>query len=1300
MLLPASGVVSTTSIALGLLVLAALAFLVSSLYPPLHHRRIVTAAAMILIALSALAAERLPPLRLPLQAVVIADCAVVGNPEFTDHLKAIDEKGPLLRDIRLFILPRWDGTPCAETVPWIAGMAVEPLFETWNRTQALDAATEYLDTSLSKRQWLSWPRRWALNPRIVIAHAQGSALGPETSSQAEEESRVLPDKRTAQLYQHAYGRAAIRHALLTVAPPLLTQEGGTRSVTLEIEDVRLRNAVSAQLETTVRYLRQQASETSEEESNISYLARCEFYTDDQGSIEADLTLPPSAGQGAARSDKFLALEPASDDRLDRLVLYRRIVFVASYCYKASVWVAVTVAATVELADGSRLSVDRTVMLPVIKTTGATLVTPPIDAPPSQRHAAAPGWDRHANQPGYGLDGGSAIEPLLNVLFAATKSKRCGEGCAGLARSILEQTQSCWFRGGDDIADRKTEFENCLEQTRRLALIAPSDKEIKAVGPNLIDNLIGSGKLNVLVAAPAYPDNFSPPAWAPETAEGQEFRTEPRVRLVLSFRDSLRIKSDSGSSLAQQRNFIHAIAQLGVAGPATEASTPIEGRSPQLQCVPGEMFSDKGGLAWFSDPSKAAPIQAPDIGTSALRGAAGSPIRLPGSPHPSRRLKGVLTVEKPKTPPLNVQQRKQSGTYANNLICSSPIVRLVSMIKDLEDRRTLGSPGIQVPRAVIAIMAEDDLHVGLSGAVRYHRRNHPGCLQSALDDESRAKEIIRRYFGAGGSVIIVKVNDANGFRADTEVIRDASGDRLINLGEVAGEIRDLAATQDVTVLRNALKADGTNADTVAQEFVNVLHRLWAMPGRRETVVGAMLGDGHLSDRRDICVPRLRKGADGKVWTDDGCAYESGENWASGLNRRLVAPERFNLLDTTTDPFVSGIFRSCNGRDVQNEIARSRVHRLGRVTALGTSLFSRDMLTSDLSYRPKAPVGTPDIIEEYRTMLRGKCYQQSHGRGADTAPYPGPILEPQQSLPTYGHGGLTLLRRFVELAELDSTSDAPRVVSVLVDPETGHLTVRATGNPTDGWKWDRTVETKDPGIGATIHFSAFDRRTGIAEFEISSDVPYEDILEISLYKRLGDGAEQVPVLLPVSFEIPWTVAAGVRRALFYETGELRLDGQAIAIFGMLVATLVLFSPLSRRWRLAENAFALLIGRGKEEPFTQTSQRAPLFSLEASLTEWGMHPGRPMASRSYGLPAGIRRWRSGDSGGSIRVGTLFPMAVPTAGLPTLMPEVNLRNVSEAAEVVVLVEGTGALASPRPRRAPAKIDFAARLVPLSCTP
>ena len=1291
MSLPGVGIITMTDLALGLLLAAALAYFLSSLYPHPHRRGLITAAALAVISLFGFAAERIPPLQLPLHAVVIADCAVVENPRFTDQLTALEVEGPFLRDIHLFILPNWDGTLCSKSPPSGTVRNVEYASTAWSRTQALKAATSYLDSN-RERSWLSWPRRWAEHPRIVIAHAPGSALGPISSSESVTPTHRLLDGRAAQLYQYSYGKAAVHHSLLTVTPPILTQEPATRGVTLEIEDDRLHHAVKAKTTIVIRYVQPAPGGVLAIDSSNDYLNNCVVKESSVNKPEVDLTaLKAASVQRNRQSSDLVVISTGSTGKMTRLVLYYRLIVPASHCSNASVWVAVSVNVVITLGTGGKLLVKRTEMLPVVNTSGVTLVTPGSDATAKQKHAAAPGWDSDSNPEGYGVNGGPSIEDLLSLFFEAVDPDMCNPGCTPLPPSILQETEACWFRGAGDLSRRRDVFERCLEHTHRLVLIGPSHQEITAVGWDLVDEYVKNGKLNVLVSAPTYSYTDEMPSWAPAVLSQAEIRGEPRVHLVLSLRDSLRIRGASGSALQQQRHLINAIASLGLVGPSTDNSDLLSSGTA-IQCKPGEMFPNDGGLAWFADLSTGVPRQAPEIGEFPSSGGAVGTIRPRESPYPTHRLKGVLKVETPRTPAPNPAQRRKPGAYAYNMICHSPSVRLVGMIDELYRRGLIDAKSAHVPRTVVAIMAENSLQVSLMGAMSYESTTGSNCLGFPLSEHS-VKEKIQQYVRAGGSVLILPVEDAENIDVDERVLKAANqGQDLFTIQEIAREISVMAGvSKGVKVLRESLQPDGANASAIASELIKELHSVWADDSRRMLFVGGMLGDGYLSDRRDLCVPRLRAigPTTNAVWRNHGCAFEEGVGWASALNRRHTTPERFVLLDRTEDPFVSGVFRTCAG----GEIARSRPHGLGRTAAIGASLFARDMLSQDISYSPQHETVRPG--EKY--MVRGQCYQQSEGRGVGSATYVHPMLRADQSLPLKRHGGLTLLRRFVDFAKFDRPSGVLGVVSVAVDSESGYLTVRATGDEGNDWVWNPASRTKTERDVTNERFTTFDHRTGVAVFEVVSESKYEGMLELSLYKpRLNGGErnESVAALLPVVFRgsVPAPPAAA-HRAPFYETETLAFDGQALGIIGMLVASLVVFSPLARRWRLADDILVRMVVRDPREPSGQTAHGAPMFSLEASLTEWGTHPGRPAASGSFGLPAGVRGWRSGDSGGSIRIGTLFPMVFPIEGIPPMIPEVKLRTISEAADVMVLIEGSGALASPGSRRAPSKNDFAARL-------
>ena len=1290
MSIPGIGIVDSTDVALALVLAAALVFFAFSLYPHPHRRRLVSATALALVALFGFTAENLPPLKLPLQAVVIADCAVVENVQFVGQLKIMQKNAPMLRDIQVFVLSSPDGTQCSNTLPLDLDLSVESAPPVWNRDQAIDAAKAYLDSD-RKRTLFNWPREWAEHPRIAIAHAPGSALSSHEPLGTPTQTVKLSDGRVAQLYEFTYGRTAVHHSVLTISPPLLTQEPSTRGLTLEIEDERLADAIDAQIDITLRHIVPAPSGDVTSMVATSHLNQCIAEPIYVPKSRIDLkSLEPARVQRQNQSSDLAVLSAGSTDQMARLVLYRRINMPQSKCVHASVWVAVRVDVDIGLSNGGKLRVNHTEMLPVVRTGGVTIVTPGINATAKEVHTAAPGWDLDSMSDGYGVNGGPDINTILGLFFDGLDPEMCNPGCTLLPDSMLEESEKCWFKGAEDVSRRWDKFGRCLKRTRRLAMIGPSLRDIAAVDVVAVEELVNTGKLDVLISSPNYSHSESLASWAPGAQSQPALQSEPRVHLVLSFRDSLRIKGTSSSALAQQQGLINAISSLGLIGPSTEDPN-VRNSSTPFQCKPGERFPNTGSLAWFVDLSTGIPKQAPEISIFPSSGVSAGSLRPSGSPQPTRRLKGILKVESPRTSPPSDEQRRWSGAYAQNIICNSPSVRLVGMINELKYRGLVDEKRAYVPRTVIALMAEYSDHVSLDDAMSYEEENALTCLGFRLTEEAEAK--VQEYFTVGGSVIIVPINDANNIDPDENVIRAAlRGKRLQTFKEIAENISDMSdVSANVHVLSETLASDGSNAENVASELLSVMHNVWAENKRRLLFVGGMLGDGFLTDRRDLCVTRLsqEERSNEVLWRQHGCAFEEGEGWASALNRRLVTPERFVLLDTTDDPFVSGVFRTCAG----SEVARSEPHGLGRAVAIGASLFARDMLSQDISYSPNSTTVHPGG----EALVRGQCYQQNMGRGVRSPTYTAHTLRKEQSLPVKGHGGLTLLRRFADFAKWDQSSETPRIVAVKVDSESGALTVAATGDEGKDWIWDPAGITNDAEDTVQVRFVSFDYRTGVAKFEVGSEKSYRGALELTLYKwrsAEGEFEEAEPTIVPVDFKGSTPVSPiATYQVEFYQTEPLDLDGQALAIIGMLVATLVLFSPLARRWSIANKFFAWFLARGPRDLFERTPLGAPLFSLDASLTEWGLHPGRSARTRSFGLPAGVRRWQTGDRGGSIRIATLLPMVVPISNVPPLMPEVRLRTVFEAADVLVLIEGSGALASPRSRRAPSKIDFAARL-------
>jgi hypothetical protein len=283
--------------------------------------------------------------------------------------------------------------------------------------------------------------------------------------------------------------------------------------------------------------------------------------------------------------------------------------------------------------------------------------------------------------------------------------------------------------------------------------------------------------------------------------------------------------------------------------------------------------------------------------------------------------------------------------------------------------------------------------------------------------------------------------------------------------------------------------------------------------------------------------------------------------------------------------------------------------------------------------------------------------------------------------------------IDTPVLDSITDR--------DNKTGAFTIIAYANVAANSKWHWQLKLTTPSGGefrtgeepASLLFQSFDPRTGEARIRVvPQQVPFEGPLTISF-----DDTQTSRSTLPASFPAP---APGIDLEKFIEKVEtmrgssarVAIDGSAASVLALALSGIVMLSPVARRW----TAFWEIVDAQRRKWNAGTplpARTAPLFSVEASLTEWGTHPGRPAAAPNAGLPAGMRSWRSGDSGRAIMPATLYSLVGESPALPPTRPHVRLKTSSEAAGVLILIEGTGALLSPVARNAPSKAVFAARL-------
>ena len=331
---------------------------------------------------------------------------------------------------------------------------------------------------------------------------------------------------------------------------------------------------------------------------------------------------------------FAHLDVAPLVGLPRLDVFLKDPFPISGCGGLEAWLALDIEFNVALAAGGAIGDRRTVMVPILPTTGVTLVTPDPAGHPKVKaqRVAAPGWEHDAKPPGFGFDGGPGITNLLETLFATLRPEACGgSGCTAISPSFLQRTKPCWFRGVADTLSRSGEFRDCLARTRRLVVVGIDAPRLLELDRRFgIEAAVSAGHVDVMVAAPVHDaDRTDLPGWVPKVVPGPTLRTEPRVHLLVSTRDTLRMKTSTGrSGLAAQRAFFDAVASGGLIGPSGEQ--PTRGVPPsQGLCVRGESFPEGGGLAWFAHSR--VPRQPPDL----------TVLRPSGAPKPEVRLKGAF-----------------------------------------------------------------------------------------------------------------------------------------------------------------------------------------------------------------------------------------------------------------------------------------------------------------------------------------------------------------------------------------------------------------------------------------------------------------------------------------------------------------------------------------------------------------------------------------------------------------------------------------------------------------------------------
>jgi hypothetical protein len=1262
-------VVPLWQIATFLITMAAGVLFVSAIWPPLHLRRLLTASTFVMAAIGTMALNYMPSLRLPMQVVILAECTVLRETAFRDALELLAEEPAILKDAKLYVFGSVNGETCDVSLPEYRGILLERLTEFADRSRAFAIATHWLEAEGNHRHWSAWPRSIVNRPRIVIAHAPGGPLEPD--SNVEEPSR-LNDERVPVIYHEPYGVSRVSIMRLNVAPAHVGFEDFSRSFVLEIADERLAGAKSAKLDFTFGVAKNGLS------------GDCEIGV---SSDKSEFVLPEGGGkfeiksysdkvQAAAVFEPHLSSTTTGEGSLSFLTLYAKGGFDPICHGELESSVSLGIDVEIELTSGTRIGDRRVIMLPVISTPGLTLVTPdPADY--LENHIVGPGWEHDAAAPGYGLDGSPGFSDVFSPLIDELAPDACRSvtGCVAVSNYLLQRTAACHFAGLAAVTSDPHKFEACLERTRRLAVLGINGAELKAldlVTAKTIEERIRLGELDVLVGAPVHlPGTSSLPNWVPPIENTPELRTEVQLDLRLSPQVALRMTAPGRSSgWAVQKAFLDEMVDAEVLGPATE-SLSSSGSMLQSVCVPGERFTGESNMAWWRDVGRS--NRAPDMTT----------LRPANRRHPEPRLKAVVHQE---LPPLKSAIGRDKGQYLERLVCHGPIVRLEKALRDQNSK--LPNP-VETPRATIVLFADDDLHPYLSAVTRVT------CGSTAPFNQSDFIANLKKFTSSGGRIVVLPVVDAKGLTTDIAAVKSWTGSKPIPLSTLVSSLNSASGVTDGIVMLNAKILNRDPTHEVVAALTEFLNTNWTNDLRLSS---AFTGDGSLIARHAICAIEPVIGAIvGR--SGEGCATASGSTITGPLDRRAPTPERSRRLVKTDDPFVTARWRLCTGE----EIAWSRPHGLGRVTALGFSPFARDLLSPDMSKLigiSSAQLSSlaPLSLEPAQALLRrGQCYLQADGRRADTRPFFNPFeLHESRSVPANERGGLKLLARFQQLSEIDRPLGMPRITAIATDPDSGELTIEATADLAARWVWSPKATFR--GESVDVRFSGVNRKTGAAKFSVYKPVTAEGLLRLSLAEKINETGHREPIsvtLIPTFFVAPNISAQATTlvEKKFYLADALGFDKRTLAVAAMLAATLLMFSPVARRWKVAEMLVRIaILGRRQTSVFERVARAAPLFSLEAGLTEWGIHPGEPEATRSFGLPAGLRRWRSGDQGGAIRWATLYPMIAKSKNLPPQLPDVNLRTASEAVDTLVLVEGNGALLTPEPRRAPGKTDFAAR--------
>ncbi|WP_297838457.1 hypothetical protein [uncultured Roseibium sp.] len=1265
-------------LAAALALLSSLIVFATAIWPSIHSRRLMTTAIFLPVVGSFFSLGWLGSLRLPYQVVVVAECGVIGEATFVSDIRAMVEAPGALKDVGLLVFPVSEIEDCDAgelngVLPIdVLHLSTQERQKKTAREQAEIAASGWLEAG-RPRHFASWPRSWAQRPRIVFAYPPGGAISPHDDRST---TLQLNDGRQPQIFDRQYGTARAADFRLNMVPPLIGEEGQSLAFRIEVLDQRLAQA----REVTVKYQFNFAAT----EGSTGCVLKKEPPTE-PFELRFSLTGMDSTANASDGFGKVLAtatLDSATGP-MPRLTIFGSDFFGRPGCTKPDAprdWMSFTAWTEIKLSSGGRISTETTRLLPILRNEGFTLVSPDPTNLLADRHVAA-GWALNANGPGQGLNSDLGAARVLEALFAALTPPSCnGPGCSAMSLKALKRTERCWFRGVADVKASSAKFSGCIDRTRRLVVLGQGDDELADLEMALsrkISEQVEQGLLDVMVGAPLHSDMAATRLnWVPALAPKPGLRNEVRMHIVKSPRDVLRMQGNGVPSAWQaQGNLLQSFVDLGFLGAATidtSGAKPV----PSL-CRVGEGFTRDGGLAWWRQLNERP--RAPNL--EVLR--AGNPN------HPTNRLRAVVRSH---ALPLTNDFRHDTG-YVRDLVCRGPVLRLDQALLKLEGLGETNT-SFSTPRSVILLMADQDAHVNLA-SIEEMVPKLPGCAPSPFDRASFAARL-QRYTWSGGRIIVVPVADAFGLGLDPEVVSQL-GLVSVSLSDAVAEIDNLSSSiGSVTMLPAVTLNDPPgNTEEVATRLHSALDLEWFADPR---VKGLITGDGDLIARNAACaVAPVLPGSSGSTFTfsDRSCAVDTAADFRGPLDRTISTPEQTAILQPSADPFVSARWRLLTGE----EIAYASPLGLGRTTALGFSPLARDLVATDIrgdfSPRTLFETGPKSVPLNTALMIHGQCFLQNNGRQTLTRHFTtNSALQPYEAIPLQERGGLKLLSWFQHGAQVDRPINEPRVVSATVEADTGALRVAVQASPSNTWIWAPSAEID--GEELPVHFASTNPQTGEASLRIVPTNATEGLLQLTLAMQDVQGV-MLPIVETFAVDLPGLPPpprSALRAGSFMEPELLSFDPRSFAILGMLVTILLLFSPAarsSRGWRWVASLIPL--NRPEHSLLARPEGRAPLFDLLAGLAEWGAHPGNPAAISSAGLPAGIRNWRSGDSGSSMRLASVYPLLARKANIPARLPAVNLKTASEAVDVLVVVEGNGALQTPLARRAPAKVAFAARL-------